>query len=210
MPSRRASIFVGLIVSMNQSYDETGRPAQFFLHLTQTTPILGSSPMEPVVKIMDLTDGLGMVPEESGAWLDRQTGRVVIVEDTVLAAVESAEDKAVPAGLADWQEEQLPAARGICEGDKRFLALPDKFDFHEYRHMERFIGTVTDARIADQLWQAIKGKGAFRHFKDTADRLGLREDWFRYRDEAAQQFMLDWAEVNQVKVDKTPGRADPL
>ncbi len=167
-------------------------------------------PMTPAVKLMDLTDSLEMASEESGAWLDRQTGRVVIVDDEVLRAVEEAEDGAVPKIASEWLEDQLPAARGISAGDKRFLALPDKFDFHEYRHMERFIGTFTDARIADQLWFAIKGKGAFRHFKGTAHRLGLIDDWYRYRDEAMKRFMLDWAEANGVTVDQTPGRIGPI
>jgi hypothetical protein len=166
--------------------------------------------MEAMVRLVDLTDGLEMVPEESGAWLDRQTGRVVIVENEVIAAVESVEGEAVPAGLEDWQEVQVPAARAISAGDKRFIALPDKFEFHEYHHMERFIGTVTDARIADQLSDAIKGKGAFRRFKEAAGRLGLLDDWYQYRDNALRQLMLDWAEQNQVPVDKSPGRAGPV
>ena len=165
--------------------------------------------MSPAVKLDDLTDTLDMMPEESGAWLDRQTGRVIVVEDAVMQAVESVEGDAAPEDLEDWQEDQVPAARGICGGDARYLALPDKFDFHEYRHLERFIGTVADARIAEQLWRAIKGKGAFRHFKDTADRLGVLDGWFAYRDAAAKRFMLDWAAANGVTVDETPGRAGP-
>lgn len=165
--------------------------------------------MTPAVKLMDLTDALEIVPEESKAWLDAQTGLVVIVEDAVIQAVEDAEPDTTPPKLKEWQEEQVPAARAICAGDKRYLALPDKFDFHEYRHMERFIGNVADAGMADQLRQAIKGKGAFRYFQDTARRLGLLDDWYRYRDEAMNRFMLDWAEVNQVTVDKTPGRTSP-
>ncbi|MEO6993477.1 MAG: UPF0158 family protein, partial [Lacunisphaera sp.] len=81
---------------------------------------------------------------------------------------------------------------------------PTKFDFHEYRTMEKFIGTVADAAKADQLWQAIKGKGAFRYFKDTAHRLGVIDDWYRYRDDAMNNFMLRWAEVNEISVDRSP------
>lgn len=114
--------------------------------------------MTPPVKLMDLTDALEMTSEESGSWLDRQTGQVVVVDNDVMQAVESTEDDEKPDDLADWQEEQVPAARAISAGDPRYLALPDKFDFHEYRHMEKFIGTVTDADQADQLWRAIKGK----------------------------------------------------
>jgi len=72
--------------------------------------------------------------------------------------------------------------------------------------MEDFVRTVPDARIADQLWRAIKGKGAFRYFKDTAHRLGFIDEWYRYRDGAMKKFMLDWAAMNKVPVDQTPGR----
>lgn len=44
-----------------------------------------------------------------------------------------------------------------------------------YRHMEEFIGSVADADAADQLGRAIRGKGAFRYFKDTLHRLGLQD-----------------------------------
>ena len=160
--------------------------------------------MSTAVKLSDLTDSLDMASEEIGTWLDRETGQVITVDNDVIAAVESVEGDAMPDDLEDWQEDQVPAARGICAGDKRYLALPDKFDFHEYRYMERFVGTFTDPRIADQLWSAIKGKGAFRHFKDTAHRLGVIDDWYRYREEAMNQFMLDWAEANGVTVDRIP------
>ena len=163
--------------------------------------------MPAAVKLADLTDALEFATEESAVWLDRQTGRVVVVDNDALAALESVGDDETPEDLEDWQEDQLPAARGIVKNDPRYLALPTKFDFHEYRHMERFIGTVADPHSAEELWRAIKGRGAFRYFKDTADRLGLLDDWFRYRDAAVTRFMLDWAEVNEVEVDQSPGRA---
>jgi len=163
--------------------------------------------MSPAVKLDDLTDALDMMPEELGAWLDRKSGRVLVVETAIIDAVDAGDGAGEPEGLEEWRKEQLPAARGICNGDPRYLALPDKFDFHEYRHMERFIGTVGDARVAEDLWRAIKGKGAFRNFKDTVDRLGVREDWFAYRDQALKRFMLEWAEANEVTVDQSPGRA---
>jgi len=163
--------------------------------------------MAPAVKLADLTEALDIMPEESSAWLDQQTGRVVIVDDDVVRAIEDGEDDEIVDQLEDWQEDQLPVARAISAGDKRFIALPDKFEFHEYRHMERFIGTVTDAQIAEELWRSIKGKGAFRYFKDTAGRLGLIEEWYRFRNDAAERLMLDWAQINNIPVDKTPGRS---
>lgn len=46
----------------------------------------------------------------------------------------------------------------------------------------------------------IKGKGAFRYFKDTVSRLGLLPRWYQYLDEAMTQFVLDWAEVRRVPI----------
>lgn len=156
--------------------------------------------MTPPVKLYDLTDALEMDSETIGSWLDRKTGEVVIVESEVMDAVEAEEED----DLLDWQKEELVVARAIHAGDPRYLALPTKFDFHEYRYMEKFIETVPDADKAGQLWRAIKGKGAFRHFKDTAHRLDVIEDWYRYRDDAMNEFMLRWAEVNEITVDQTP------
>ena len=157
--------------------------------------------MNPAVKLADLTDTLDL-PAEWGAWLDRETGKVITLDPETHEAADPDSD---PASAPDWvAPDDLAVVRAIDAGDPRYLALPDKFEFHEYRQMERFIGTVPDARIADQLWFALKGKGAFRHFKDTAGRLGLLDGWYRYRDEALNRFMLDWAEANQVTVDKTP------
>ena len=45
---------------------------------------------------------------------------------------------------------------------------------------------------------AIKGKGAFRYFKDTASRLGLLDEWYRYRANAMKEFVVDWAEADNV------------
>ena len=159
--------------------------------------------MNPPVKLLDLTNALDL-PEEWGAWLDRQTGKVIELDPETLSAAEDAEDNDdFPADLVP-DEELWMAAKAIAAGDPRYVALPDAFDFHEYRHMERFIQEITDPRIAEQLWRAIKGKGAFRHFKDTAHRLNLINDWYRFRDEAARQHMLRWAEVNGVTVDESP------
>jgi hypothetical protein len=66
--------------------------------------------------------------------------------------------------------------------------------------MERFIRTLPDD-AADQLWRAIKGPGAFRHFKDTARRLELLNQWYQYRNAAIKEFVLDWAKDNDVPVD---------
>jgi hypothetical protein len=163
-------------------------------------------PMKPV-KLSELIEALEFDSDERVTRVDLQNGCVVVVENSVIGAVEGGDDAALQ-DLPDWEREQLEIARAIVEDSgERFVDAPDKFDFHEYRHMERFIGTVEDSAAAEQLWRAIKGKGAFRYFKDTASRLGLLKQWYQYRDEAVKQFVVEWAEAHQVSIvdDVTPG-----
>ncbi|PYL01843.1 MAG: hypothetical protein DME19_00165 [Verrucomicrobia bacterium] len=162
--------------------------------------------MKPI-KVSELIEGLELDSEERVTRVDLQNSCVVSVDRSLLSAFEEG-DEDVARNLPDWQKEEAEIARAMVEdsGD-RFVRAPDKFEFHEYRHMERFIGTVEDAEAVEQLWRAIKGKGAFRYFKDTASRLGLLEDWYRYRADAMKEFVMDWAEANNIRCeDDVKGR----
>jgi hypothetical protein len=150
--------------------------------------------MNATAKLTELIDSLEMQSEEWIYRYDRQTGKGAMVEHSTYSAIEEGDDD----GL-DPADEEVALARAMVEdGGERFIDPPDKFEFHEYHQMERFIGTVENAAVADELWRAIKGKGAFRYFKDVAERHDLLDTWYRFRDEAAKAFVIDWAELNQV------------
>ncbi len=153
--------------------------------------------MKPV-KLSELIEALEFDSDEHVTRVDLENGCVVSVDRSVLGAVEEGDDGLL-GELPDWQKGEVEIARAIvADSGERFVDAPDKFDFHEYRQMERFIGTVEDADAAERLWRAIKGKGAFRYFKDTASRLGLLERWYQYRDDAMKEFIVAWAETHQV------------
>jgi len=153
--------------------------------------------MKPV-KLSDLVEALEFESPEHVTKVDLENGCVVTVEESFLSAMEEGDEPSRD-HLPDWQQRELEIARAIAEDSgKRFVEVPDKFDFNEYRQMERFIGTVANAEAAEQLWRAIKGKGAFRYFKDTASHLGLLEQWYRYRDDALKEFITDWAEAKNI------------
>ena len=101
--------------------------------------------------------------------------------------------------VPEWQTHEIETARAIVDDRSgRFIDPPDKFDFHEYRHMEEFIDTIHNANVAQQLARAIRGCGAFRYFKDTLAQHDLLDDWYLYRMEAMKQFAIEWAEDNDV------------
>jgi hypothetical protein len=162
----------------------------------------------PVAKLSDPVEPLPFESPEHVTRFDRQTGRMVTVERWILSALEEGQDERV-ADVPQWQRQEVEIARAMCDDSgERFIAGPSKFEFHEYRHLEKFIGSLSDADAADRLWRAIKGKGAFRYFKDTLHRLGLQDQWYRYRDEAMKAFVIAWAQRNHVPCeDDTEGRA---
>jgi hypothetical protein len=149
-------------------------------------------------KLSELIEVLEMDSEDRMHYVDLQEGRVVSIEITLLDALDAGDDEEL-ADTPDWQKEEVALARLVTsDSGERFVEAPDATEFHEYRHMERFIGGVEKSEDAEQLWRAIKGKGAFRYFKDTAARLGLLDRWFQYRDEAMKAFMEEWAKVHHV------------
>jgi hypothetical protein len=165
--------------------------------------------MKPV-KLSELIEALEFNSDEHVTKVDLQNGCVVSVESFILSALEESDEGSL-GELPAWQKPELEIARAIVDDSgERFVDAPDKFDFHEYRQMERFIGTVADSEAAEQLWRAIKGKGAFRYFKDTAGRLGLLQQWYQYRDAAMKEFVVGWAEFHQVPfVDDVKSRTEP-
>jgi hypothetical protein len=154
--------------------------------------------MNPPAKLSELMDALEFESVDRRTYFDRHTGRIVSVADGILSAVEEGEDEALRI-LTDWQKEEVETARAIVNhsGD-RFIDPPGKFAFNEHRHLERFIEALPDAKTAEELWRAIKGHGAFHHFKDALYRLGIQDQWFGYRDKAMKEFVIGWAEANNV------------
>jgi hypothetical protein len=154
--------------------------------------------MNPPAKLSNLILALEMPSEEFRTYFDRKTGAVISVEDTMLSSLEDGEDEALD-NLAEWQQQELAIAKEIVSDDgSRFLPPPDKFDFHEYHVMESFIRSIDDNEAADQLWRAIEGRGAFRYFKDTVHRLGIHQSWYDYLEKAQREFVIEWAQDNNV------------
>ena len=118
--------------------------------------------MKPV-NLSELIEALEFNSEEHVTKIDLQNGCVVTVDDSLLTAVEEDDEEAL-VDLPEWQQPQLEIARSIAaDSGERFLDAPEKFDFHEYRHMERFIETIKGSEMAEQLWRATSTVDSTEH-----------------------------------------------
>ena len=152
------------------------------------------------VPIGEIVDGLQIQSDEMYSYLHRPTGRVVIVSDDALAAAEEDDEEWVA-------DEELATARSILTAEDEYLPLPDRHEIDEYRMMERFATQLTDDREVDEVLTALRGRGAFRYFKDTVHRLGLAKAWYADRDECYAAIAREWCVANGVEFDDSV-RAD--
>ena len=80
--------------------------------------------------------------------------------------------------------------------DGRIIPLPTSYDINNYRFMEDFIEEKVTGEPHDWLVNAIKGKGAFRRFRETCKRFGLLNDWYKYEDDRYTDIAVFWCEEN--------------
>lgn len=111
-----------------------------------------------------------------------------------------AEDEKNLLELPEWQRESVELAEKIMySSSNQFLLLPEIHEVNEYRIMEHFIMTLELGKVRDDLWNAIKVRGAFRRFKDRIYYHGLDQEWYTYRDEAFKRFAREWCESKKIE-----------
>jgi hypothetical protein len=135
-----------------------------------------------------------MQSDDLHSFLHRPTGRIVTVSDDALAAAEDDDEKwVIP--------EELAAARRILAADDEYLELPDRFEIDEYHMMERFAESLADRGARHAALTSLRGRGAFRYFKDTMHRLGVAKSWYAYRDECYREVAREWCDAHGVECD---------
>jgi len=144
--------------------------------------------MSVVVSLREVVDALDMQGDESRNYLDPATGKIVLISDEEIGLIEGEDDFS---DLLEWQRESLPELRDAWNSG-RLLALPDKFEIHEWNIMQRFADSREDEQCGQELAGAIHGRGAFRMFRDCLSRHDLVDDWHRFRNEKFEQIAKEW------------------
>jgi len=143
--------------------------------------------MAVIVSLRDFIEEMDLMSDEATAYINRLTHEeLALAEDP-----EEAED------AAQWQKELLPKAREVLAAED-FIPLPGKFEIHEWSIMERFARSLTDAAVSDELDAALHGRGAFRRFKDAVHRLGIADEWYRFRDAALEEIAIEFLEAHGI------------
>ena len=154
--------------------------------------------MKPKVKLEDIVDAFESQDAESISYVNIRTGAVETIAEEYLEQPNSWE--AWGDEPPDWTKGLYALGRKISESND-YLELPSQYDIHEYKIIRDFATDQIDSTIRDRLLETIRGKGAFRRFKDTAFDLGVIDDWYAYKREALSSIALDWCEENDIDVE---------
>jgi len=150
------------------------------------------------VKLEDIIEGLEFQSDENQSFLDKRTGQVVLINDYELR---TAEDDEPIEDFSDWEQDQVRIAKEIIDETGDYIALPTKFDIHEYSIMEKFCLSLNDSEMSDTLYSLIKGSGAFRRFKDAIQEYDIADDWYKYRNNALREIAIEWCQENGIELE---------
>ena len=146
-----------------------------------------------VVSLRDVVEALDWESDELHSCLDPDTGEIITFNEEEARMAESGKWDAAP----EWMQDFLPKVKRALE-DPRMLEMPDRVHIDEWRMMQDFAEENEQCQCRPELLSAIHGSGAFRHFKDAIQRLGLEDVWYQYREAAFEQVAKEWLEENKI------------
>ena len=153
--------------------------------------------MKPV-KLRDIIENLEMADDSFRAYYSKTTGEIIVASVEDLGIAEDSEDGDDFNEYPEWQRESIKNAIHIIENWEDYITLPDRFEVNEYSIMEDFCLSIRNERIQDDIYYSIKGKGAFRRFKEKINRYGLDEEWYLFKDNALREIAISWCEDNGI------------
>ena len=145
------------------------------------------------VSLNDIVQEMQIISDTMAVYFQRSTGKFVTITDEYVYAAET--DSPLNE-RPEWEQEIIRETAEFLdrEDDGDHIALPTRYDIHEYAIMEGFCSTVENRKIANDLFRSIAGKGAFRRFKDALHRYGIAKNWYVYKDEAYKEIAREWCE----------------
>ena len=152
--------------------------------------------MNPQVKLREIIEAIDLQSDEMASYFNRITGQIITISEEEVRAAEEGDSLD---DYPEWQQDNIHIARDLLENKDAYLALPTNYGLNEYQIMETFVLSLKDRKTSELLYASIKGKGAFRRFKDMVRRLQLADKWYAYREKALRQVAVDWCESNQVQ-----------
>lgn len=149
------------------------------------------------IKLEEIIEAIEICSDEANYYYNKKKGYIICVFDEEMSIAEGCcldDLEEYP----EWQREGIENAIDVEENWEDYISLPDKNDINEYRIMENFCYSVENKK-GDILLNSIKGRGAFRRFKEKVNDLNLSDSWYKFREEELRNFVIEWCKDNNIK-----------
>ena len=143
-------------------------------------------------------------------YLDRETGEVIPFSEELLQEVQAKlyacdsdeieddveyiEYDEEPEELPAWMEDEVELALEILlDEEGRYVRVPERSNAAAFESMAKFIGTLENPLLGDELTAALNGKGAFRRFKNVL--IGHpkeRKKWHGFNAKEIRKEIIEW------------------
>jgi|SRR5271154_2010143 len=154
------------------------------------------------VNLQTIIEALELADDSISSFLDVETGEVYSITEEEFDLAEDAQTDFED--LPEWQRQTVELARIIQQNEgKRYLALPDKFDVHEWAIMDAFSESLKVAGVRNDLHRAIRGAGAFRLFKLLLTEYNLWDAWNQFKETELRQIAMQWCEEHGIAFRQT-------
>ena len=151
------------------------------------------------VNLADIIEQFELASESNKSYLNRNTGEIHLIPEEVEMYFDNEEFD--ENDLPEWEKEIIRIEKDIQENPENYIQFPDQYEINEYSIMENFSLSLTNKNIRELVYSSLKGKGAFRKFKDTVNKYGIMDEWYKFRDESIRELAIEWCEENNLQYD---------
>ena len=150
------------------------------------------------LRLSDLVDAFEMQGDGATQYLDLESGRVIVVTEDF----QHYEDEGDEDDLPEWMQEAITEVLRIRTEPERYLELPTQGELVDQETLRSFCDRLSSPVQRDRLLETIRGRGAFRRFKDVADEVGVLPDWFAFKRSVLEVCAIQWCEQNGIEFDR--------
>lgn len=122
----------------------------------------------------------GLCGDVVGHFLDTETGEILVL-------------------CRDWEDYEELSQRLDAGLGERYRRIEPLESHESFRIMEAFAASLSGSRWQERLLDALSRGKPFRRFKEIVHSdLALRDQWFRYRDDAHERHVRDWLKEEEI------------
>lgn len=151
------------------------------------------------IKKEDLLEAIELANDQGEYYCNKATGEIVYISEEDRRMAEDCTEEDLE-NYPDWQRDGIEAAIEVEVNWDNYISLPSSYDINEYDIMVEFCYFLDDNKRSNELLSALKGKGAFRRFKDMVTGFNIDNKWYKFREEALMKIALEWCEENDMEI----------